>query len=103
MSEADKKTVNPSEDYVHMSHLSEYPNLVPGDYVATGSAGLKMGSTGNSTAPHLDLEAGTGAVGDYSQKQGFEQMYPNVMATPVPNPATQPNYDVLKYIQNRAK
>lgn len=67
-----------NEDYVRLSHLQSLPNVKPGQYVATGSAGLKFGSTGNSTGPHLDIEAGRGDYNNYQNKQSFSQSYPQV-------------------------
>jgi len=67
-----------NEDYVRLSHLQSLPNVRPGQYVATGSAGLKFGSTGNSTGPHLDIEAGRGDYNNFDAKQSFSQAYPQM-------------------------
>jgi len=56
MSPQDKAALTMRENTTRLSHLANSPNLNVGDYVGTGSAQLNMGSTGNSTGPHLDIE-----------------------------------------------
>lgn len=52
----DPNNPNPESQVVHISHLAEEPGYRQGDYVATGSGGLKMGSSGKSTGTHIDFE-----------------------------------------------
>lgn len=64
MSPQDKAALAMRENTTRLSHLANTPNLEVGSYVGTGSAQLNMGSTGNSTGPHLDLE--------YYKNQGLQ-------------------------------
>lgn len=75
---------NPSfqseEDAVRLSHLAERAPFNPGEYVATGSAGLKFGSTGNSTGTHLDIESfPVGSPDDFEKKRSFLLRYPQLI------------------------
>lgn len=71
------------EDVVAMSHLQGLAinpatgkAYQPGEYVATGSAKLKAGNTGNSTAEHTDIESfPQGSQGDYSKYRDFMKEY----------------------------
>jgi len=72
---------NPSEDWYAMNHL-QGPATNPttgqpykvGDYIATGSGELRMGNTGHSYEPHVDMETGTvGNRQNYTQYQDMVQ------------------------------
>lgn len=75
-------TKQSAEDAVRLSHLAEPAPWKLGDYVATGSAGLKEGSTGHSSGPHLDLESfpvgsldQKGTAGEWEGKRSFSDQY----------------------------
>jgi hypothetical protein len=79
LSQEDKANADKDEDYVRLSHLADLPGYEVGDYIGTGEARLKMGSTGNSTARHLDLEAGQGNFQDFDKKEDVELKYPGML------------------------
>ena len=70
----------PQEDVVQLNHLQRLPNVNPGEYVATGSAGLKFGNTGHSTGTHLDVESyKSGDKGNYEAYRSFLLQYPELI------------------------